>query len=177
MDVGIDLVEAQEVRRPAGMVGRLGVILGDADDVDIMPGVQPRRLERLEGTGRLHAPVVGDQDGAAVAQLLRHRHDRARAVREDFAQRLARGLLGLEVEVGPLTQKDQVVPLRLQQDLLPRQARILQNLGRDAGVGASEGEDLQELLDLPLRLMRADIVPAAFVVDPGEGSRWACFAL
>ena len=87
-------------------------------------------------------------------------------MRENLAQRLARGLLRLEVEVGPLTQKDQVVPLRLQQDLLPRQAGVLQNLGRDAGVGAAKGEALQELLDLPLRLMRADIVSAAFVVEP-----------
>jgi hypothetical protein len=120
----------------------------DTHDMNFMRAFQPEHLEHLQGTSRVQAAIIRHDHYLPCGEGGGHGDDRAWTLFEHHLEGLVGLLLRFKVKKGVLPEHDEVIPLRLQKDVLGRETNILKNLAGDICLGTAPRTVLQELLYL-----------------------------
>src|SRR5262249_11051622 len=120
-------------------------------------------LEHVQGTRRLQAPIVRNDDRLPLGQCGGNSHDRTRTLLHDHGEGVVRFALRGKVKKGLLTEQDQVRLLSLQEQALGGGTALLPHLTRRPGPGTLLCIALQALRHRVLRVREHYLVTLHFV--------------
>jgi hypothetical protein len=146
MRFGHNVMPLQEGHSTRCATGRAFLLGIDTHHVHVVGVVQAERLEHVQGTRRVWAPIVGDHHRLPLGQGGRDSDDRTRALLHDYVERFIRLFLGFKVKKGVLPEHDEVIFLGLQENMLGGEPGILEELARDTCLGTPLCTVRQELL-------------------------------
>ena len=163
MRLGHNVMPLQEGYSMLGATGRVFLLGIDTHYMHVVGTGQSERLEHVQGTRRVWAPIVGDNHRLPLGQCGRDSDDRARTLLHDHVERCIRFFLGFKVKKGVLPEHDKVIPLGLQKDLLSRETTILEELAGNICLGTAPRTVLQELLYLVVGVRQQGGIMVHFV--------------
>jgi hypothetical protein len=111
----------------------------DAHYVHVIGASQAERLEHVEGTCRVWAPIIRDEHCPPLGQRRRDSDHRTWTLLYHHGEGIVRCILGFKMKEGILSEHDEVIVLGLQENMRSGEPGILEDLARDPCLGTALG--------------------------------------
>src|SRR5262245_53183504 len=147
MRLSHDVVPLQESHSVLDTEARFLLLGIDAHYVHVVGAGQAERLEHVEGTSRVWAPIIRDEHCPPLGQRRRDSDNRTWTLLDHHGEGIVRCILGFKMKKGMLSKHNKVIVLGLQENMRSRKPGILEAVARNSCLGTALGTVRYELRD------------------------------